>query len=368
MKCIIFVDSLASFGGGERLIYYLAKILKVKTIITTNYNPNLTYDFFKKFNIEVVFPAPRKSGYIIQAILKILYRIKIYLTANRIKKRYPADLYIGIGHFVHYFKPDIWYCLSPPRSWYDLYPYFLIHKYKKFYRRILFKFYRLISVLIDKYIASKINHIWVISKEVSRRVKKYYNREPEAIIYPSVKIPEIRVTKRGNYFLLPSRILPVKRIDLIVEVFKKTKEKLVICGSENIYGQQLKELIKGAKNIDYLGPASERELNDLYLNSKAVLSFGINEDFGLIPIEANAFLKPVICPNEGGFKETVINKKTGFLIDKPYSENLLNLINQFDEFDFNPKILRKNAERFDFINFRKKVEKEIKKIFNSYGK
>lgn len=118
----------------------------------------------------------------------------------------------------------------------------------------------------DKFVASRVPYIWVILEEVKKMVKKYYQRDAE-VIYPPVKTEDIKPTLGKGFFLLPGAIMPEKRIDLVVEVFKKTDQKLVICGEGALWEEWLRGMIKKAKNIDYLGPVSEERLKELYLNS-----------------------------------------------------------------------------------------------------
>jgi glycosyltransferase involved in cell wall biosynthesis len=139
------------------------------------------------------------------------------------------------------------------------------------------------------------------------------------VIYPPVNTSKFRCDEYGDFWLSVNRIYPEKRIDLQFEVFKKLpEERLVVIGGfaqgdhAAKYYEKLVKNIPG--NVDIRGSVTEDELIDLYARCKGLICTALDEDFGLTPIEAMASGKPVVAVNEGGFKETVVHGKTGFLV------------------------------------------------------
>jgi glycosyltransferase involved in cell wall biosynthesis len=117
------------------------------------------------------------------------------------------------------------------------------------------------------------------------------------------------------------------------------------------------------KTVIFAGSVSDEQLGHLYSRCKAAIQTAIDEDFGIIPVEAMASGKPCIAVNEGGFRETIINGKTGILVNTPYAENLTDAIRNFDNYDFNPSTCKNRARLFSeekFIERMKKAMSEFK--------
>ena len=152
---------------------------------------------------------------------------------------------------------------------------------------------------------------------------------------------------------------------------KLPNEKLIIVGSY----ERSKHFLKYAKycqeikpkNVEIKSWVSQKELLALYANCKGFITTSKDEDFGLTPVEAMASGKPVIAPNEGGYKETMINNKTGILIDNIDENKLINAIKSINqELKTNPnkykKTCEKQSKKFDIKTFIEKIKQEIKNI------
>jgi len=204
-----------------------------------------------------------------------------------------------------------------------------------------------------------------ISKAVQKRIKKYYRRE-SIIIHPPINISAIsnqqsailrlrsgRVSKKPSYFLVVSRLVPYKRIDLIVKTFNQMGLKLKIAGA----GSQLSFLQKIAKrNIEFLGNISDNSLSDLYFNSQALI-MAADEDFGITALEAQAAGRPVIALKKGGALDTIIEGKTGLFFKSQTTSDLKLAINKFKRLKFKPLDCKSNAEKFSKSIFIKKFKK-----------
>lgn len=253
-------------------------------------------------------------------------------------------------------KPEtlhICYCLTPTR--------YLWSGYNEYFnspqRRLLAR--PLISYLLawDKVAAQRPDVMIGISKAIVVRIKNYYDRDAH-FIYPPVNISKFSPLdgkkSKGKYFLVVSRLVPYKRIDLAVKVFNQLKWPLVIVGT----GSEEKKLRSMAKhNIKFTGFVSETELKDYYLGCKALI-MPQEEDFGIAAVEAQAAGKPVITYQKGGAKE-IITKKTGLFFKKQTQDSLVNTLQKFNPLAFHSRACRENARRFSKENFMQEFDKLI---------
>ena len=207
-----------------------------------------------------------------------------------------------------------------------------------------------------------IDKIITNSKNIQTKLKKKYNRI-SFINYPPIKTSEYNYKKNKGYWLSINRIVPLKRIELQIKAFSKLpNEKLYIIGDKEnkIYYEKL-EKIK-PKNVVFLDVVKEKELIKKLSEAKGLIFTAMDEDFGMAPVEAMASGKPVIAPNEGGCKETIIQGKTGILIDNINEDKLAEAIKILGK---NPEKYKnaclKQAKRFDTKIFIKNMLKHIEK-------
>ena len=212
----------------------------------------------------------------------------------------------------------------------------------------------------DQMNSSRVDHFISISKFISQRINKFYNRESQ-VIYPPVDVNNFRLNlnQREDYYVTCSRMVPYKKIDLIVETFssKFKEKKLVVIGD----GPDRKKIQKNAgKNIEFLGEASHKVLYDKISNSRAFI-FAAYEDFGIAPIEAQSCGTPVIAYGNGGALETIMpidsDKPSGVFFNEQTQESLAEAINIFEDniHIFKPELCRENAERFSIERFNKEL-------------
>ncbi|MBO3115218.1 glycosyltransferase [Winogradskyella sp. DF17] len=246
----------------------------------------------------------------------------------------------------------ICYCHSPMRYAWDLYHQYLrdsrFNRIKGIYaKRVLHKI-RLWDVInsnrVDAFVAN--------SNYIKGRIKKVYNREAH-VIYPPVDVDMFRVEEtKDNYYFTASRLVPYKKIELIVKAFNNLPEKKLVVAGDGPEYKNIKAMAK--TNIELVGFLTEEELKS-YLAKARAFVFAAEEDFGIIPVEAQASGTPVIGLGKGGLEETVIDKKTGVLFKQQNIESLIDAIGQFEKLELDPQDIRTNAERFS----KKRFEKEI---------
>lgn len=175
------------------------------------------------------------------------------------------------------------------------------------------------------------------------------------------------MTQNKNYFLSVSRLVRGKGVDLVVEVCNKLGLPLKVVGSGPELSKYQVSSIK-YKGIEFLGPVSDEELAKLYGGSKALIIASEDEDFGITAVEAQAAGTPVIAPKSGGFLETVIPGKTGFLYEGPGMvsvDSLTEALQSFDETKFKAEALRKNADKFSKERFKKEILELVNENLNS---
>jgi len=191
------------------------------------------------------------------------------------------------------------------------------------------------------------------SRVVARRIRKRYGRQA-TIINPPVDTKLYRpheVGKHGEYFLVVSRMIPYKRLDIVIDAFNDLKLPLKVVGK----GRQEAELkAKACSNITFTGPVSDAQLRELYADCRAFIFPG-EEDFGISPLEAQASGRPVIAYGAGGALETVLPGVTGEFFGAQSPASLAEVVRNFDERRYDSQVIRRHAEGFDTEVFKSKV-------------
>jgi glycosyltransferase involved in cell wall biosynthesis len=194
--------------------------------------------------------------------------------------------------------------------------------------------------------ASHPHHFIAISENVRCRIRDIYHRESD-LIYPPVETSALSLSQKDDgYFLIVSALVPYKRVDLAVEAFNRTGDRLIVVGD----GPEAVKLRKMARsNVEFGGWLPDGGVRELYAGCKAVIFPG-EEDFGIVPVEAMACGKPVVAFARGGALETVLDTPslvTGVLFREQTVESLVNAVRLCKERTFDPEALRRFALGFD---------------------
>jgi glycosyltransferase involved in cell wall biosynthesis len=198
---------------------------------------------------------------------------------------------------------------------------------------------------VDEYMAN--------SHFVSRRIEKTYRREAE-VVYPPVDVERFEVChQKDDFYVTASRMVPYKRIDLVVEAFNAMPDRqLVVIGD----GPELPKIRRMAgPNVKVMGWQTNDVLTDHLQRARAFVFAG-EEDFGIIVPEAQACGTAVISYGQGGALETVIDGQTGLFFDEQTVESLTNAVVRFESHKWDPITCRRNAERFSAEHFRQRFE------------
>ncbi len=209
------------------------------------------------------------------------------------------------------------------------------------------------------------------SKHIAAKIKRIYNRNAD-VIYPPVDTQKFSlVTQKDDYYVTASRLVPYKRIDLIVDAFAKMLDKkLVVIGS----GPEKEKIIaKATPNIDVIGYQDFDSLKSYMEKAKAFV-FAAEEDFGIIVVEAMACDTPVIAGNYGGTAESVVDGVTGILFPEQSVDSIVEAVKRFDviSHSMNYPEIRFHAEKFSRQTFEHKindyVEEKLKTFLHSQVK
>lgn len=203
------------------------------------------------------------------------------------------------------------------------------------------------------------------SKTVQQRIKKIYNRDSQ-IIYPGINTgffkPAVSINNTDNkYFLIVSRLVVHKRIDIAIKACQKLNLDLIIVGSGR-NKKNLQKLLTLNSKVKFVGKANNFELLNLYQNCLALIC-PQEEDFGLTPLEANACGKPVIAYQKGGITETIVDGKTGAFFKEQTETSLIKTLQNFDSKYFLPIDCVNNANKFSKNNFMLNLKQSITNLW-----
>lgn len=244
----------------------------------------------------------------------------------------------------------ICYCLNPARFLWDYHAYIARENIGYLVRMILPLFLYNLR-LWDRLAADRVDHFLAISRTVQQRILKFYGRNAE-IIHPPVDVRRFSPSsEHGDYFLIISRLVPYKRIDLAVQAFSQLGLPLYIIGD----GRDRNTLeAMAAPNVRFLGRVDDEAIAQ-YLSKCRAFIFPGEEDFGIAPLEAQAAGRPVIAYAGGGALETVVDGKTGLFFYEQTPEALAEAVQRFDETCFDSDAIRVHALRFDRKAFQRKL-------------
>jgi len=365
MKVAIVYDWLVWMGGGERCLEVFCELFPDAIIHTLLYSPEkITSEIIKKTKIKTSFIQNLPFA-------KKYYRnyLPLFPTAIEQFDLRDYELVLSFSHCVAkgvITSPEtchISYCCTPMRYAWDFYhEYFNQAKYNGASKYIIPFFINYLRTW-DVISAHRVNYYIAISNYVKKKIKKYYNCESD-VIYPPVNtsfyLPSD--SKPDKYFLIVSRLVPQKKIDIAIKAFNTLGFPLIIIGTgpEEKY---LKSISK--QNIQFLGWQPDEVVKKYYAECRAFLLPG-EEEFGITPLEVQSCGRPVIAFAKGGAKETVINNQTGILFYPQTPSALKDVILNFDDSKFDPKTIRNHSLKFSKDNFKTNLKNYIDTKLNDF--
>ena len=355
MKVAFVQDWFNANGGAEKVAGAILDIYDKEDLTI--------YALFDKFPVEaraeILSNRPVQTS-ILQYIPYISRIYRYFLPVmpwlmSRFRLR-GYDMVISTSHAVAKgFKADkgtlnICYCHTPLRPIWDMYDdYAASHPMGGFFPyRAFVNYLRRWDVAT----AGRVHYFIANSKHIQQRIEKSYGRQ-SAVIYPPVRVEQFTLSTkpRKDYYLCVGRIVPYKKIDLIVKAFMQMPEKNLVVIGDGWGATAVNEMIKDHKNIEWHGYQDDKTMLQYIQEARACI-FAAKEDFGIMCVEVQACGTPVIALNYGGYKETVIAGETGLFFDQ---QTELSIIDAVTLFDNNPLInhttIRDNALRFSEERF-----------------
>ncbi len=339
-RVVLVHDWLTGMRGGEKCLEAACLRWPAATLHTLIHNPGSVSPTIEACDIRpsLLNRLPGSSRY---------YRYLLPLIPMAAGWRIPdADLVLSFSHCAAKSAqppsgvPHISYCFTPMRyAW---------HMQEQYFRRGVKA--KVIDLLLsrlrnwDRRTSNRVTHFVAISRTVQNRIRECYDRESN-VIYPPVDTAFYTPApvSREDFYLVVSAFAPYKRFDLAVEACTKLGRRLVVIGT----GQDAAKLkALAGPTVQFLGWQSDEVIRDHFRWAKALL-FPAEEDFGIVPVEAQACGCPVIAFGKGGATETV-SERTGVFFEEQSVESMIDGIERFEaiEDSFDPKAARKNAMPF----------------------
>ena len=361
MKVAIVHDWLVTYGGGERVVEQMLALYPDADIFT------LVYD---KKKIATHFPPEKVHASFMQ---KIPFVTKLYTKVlSWMPRAFEAFDFSGYDLVLASSSSCAKGVITPPTVPYLAY----IHSPMRYAWDAYFGYYRASGVLTrffmrrqmpalrqwDYVSSQRIDTVVANSRYIARRIQKFWNRDAQ-VIHPPVDVE--RLTPNGrpadDFYVAFSRFVPYKRLDLAITACGELGRKLVVIGAGK-QGKELKAIAARYDGITLTGRISDDEVAN-YLQRCRALIFCAEEDFGIIPVEAQACGRPVVAYGAGGARETVIDGKTGVFFDAQTTESLTSALLRFEQLEqdgaFVAQDIAAHAQQFSAARFRRELQAAI---------
>ncbi len=356
-KVAVVHDWLTGMRGGEKVLEAILRLFPGADLFTLLYNPGSLTPLIEERSITTSFidRLPFKAS-------RYRHYLPLFPLAIEQFDFHGYDLVISSSHcvargvIVPPGVPHVSFIHSPMRYVWDMYP-------EYFPRRGLAGRFVIPAIahylrMWDVSVAPRVDRYVCNSAFVAERVRRYYGRDATVVFPPSVaddtEVPDL--AGREDYYLIVSAFAPYKRIDLAVEAFTGLDRKLVIVGG----GQDEKKLARTRlPNVEFRGNLGPDEIRGLYRRARGLLFPGL-EDFGIVPVEAQAQGCPVIAYGRGGALETVVADKTGVLFAEQTVASLRAALREHESLRYRREDFQKNIRKFTSRAFREGFLREIK--------
>jgi len=358
MKVALVHDWLNQIGGAEAVLEVLAEIFPAAPVYTSIYAPDAMPEAYRAWEIRTTW-LDRLPG--------------IHHHHQRYLPFYPLafggltlrgyDLVISnksafcLGVRTPPETRHLCYCLTPTRFVWDYDAYVELEQVgtaARLLARLLLGWLR----RWERSAAERVTAFAAISTEIEGRIQRFYGRN-SAVIHPPVGTHRFAPSSsHDDYFLIVSRLIPYKRIDLAVQAFSELGLPLWVAGSGR--DQARLEALAGP-SVRFLGRVPDEALPDLYARCRAYILPGL-EDFSIAPVEAMAAGRPVIAYARGGALDTVLDGVTGTFFPEPTTGSLAEAVRRFDALTFDSAAIRAHAEQFDTAVFKDQISAWVTQI------
>lgn len=361
MKVALVHDSLAEYGGAERVLLALSKIFPQAPIYTAFYYPQhlgQAAALFAQKNIRTTYLAKLPFAYQLRSPLRLLAPhafSRLDLTEFEViissTNSYQAKAVRTSPGAVH-----LCYCHTPARSLYgyDTSSNWRANRLTHFGGKLINHYLR----LIDFKLAGQPTVMIANSRTTAARIKKFYRRDSR-IIYPPVMLPPLPATfkkpdKQAPYYLYVNRLQFAKHPELALQACLQLKRHLKIVGVGSLL-PQLKQLAAGRPEIEFLGQVDDDRLVQLYAGARALLYPVVDEDLGLVPLEAMSLGTPVIAHRSGGPLETIKPNVGGLFFSTLSEAGLVAAIELFEKQTFSRLQVSRSVSDYSYSVFRREI-------------
>ncbi len=370
VKVALVHDWLTSMRGGEKVLEALCRMFPEADLFTLLHNPGSVSPviedrrIFTSFINRLPFKTTRYRHY-----------LPLFPTAIELFNFKGYHLIISTSHCVAKgvrTPPDalhISYLHTPMRYVWDMYEEYFGEDQIRWWQRKIIPFFANYLRMWDVSSANRVDHFIANSLHVAKRIRKNYRRKA-TVIYPPVDTELFPVSNReGAYYLIVSAMVPYKRLDLAIRVFNERDDLLYVIGN----GPEKERLQKlAAGNIRFIDWQPAEQLARYYGGCKALIFPG-EEDFGIVPVEAQSCGKPVIAYQRGGALETVIGfdganegKCTGVFFKEQTAPALVQALEQFETLHWDARFIHQHARQFRRERFINEMELFIEQAVKSF--
>ena len=370
MKKALIHDWFSVYAGSE-------KCVESFTNIWDDFEVYSLIDFLSDKDRELILKGKKANTSFVQNLPKAKEKYRNYLPFFPLAiEQFDLSEYdvilssshaVAKGVLTHSNQLHISYIHTPIRYAWDLYHQYLRESgLDKGLKGKLAKYFLHKIRIWDMSTINRVDHYIANSHYIARRIKKVYGKE-STVIYPPVDVEKFKFCEeKQEFYMTASRMVPYKKIDMIVEAFSKTDKRLIVIGT----GPDMEKIkTKAGKNVELMGYQSDAVMIDMMQKAKAFI-FAAEEDFGITPVEAQACGTPVICLGRGGTKETVIDMVSGVHFIEQTVDALLEAVEKFEKNSdsFEPKKIRENALRFSKERFEKEIEAFVNEKYEIFKK
>ena len=363
LKTAIVHEWLVNYAGSEKCVESFINICPDATVYSL-------VDFLNEEQREIILKGKFAQTSFIQKLpganTRHRYYLPLFPKAIESFDLSDYDIIISSSHAVakgvktNKKQLHISYCYSPMRYAWDNADEYL-KGFKGSVAKLFIKYLRRWDLKSSK----NPDYIVAISEHIRKKIKRIYNRDAD-VIYPPVDTDKFQLeTNKSDYYLAASRLVPYKKIDLIIDAFAKMLDKkLVVIGS----GPEKEKIIaKATPNIDVIGYQDFESLKSYMQKAKAFV-FAAEEDFGIVVVEAMACGTPVIAFGIGGAAETVVDGVTGILFPEQTVDSIVEAVKRFDviSHSMNYKEIRLHSERFSRQTFERNIKDYVNEKLKNF--
>ncbi|AUW95078.1 MAG: glycosyltransferase family 4 protein [Sulfobacillus thermosulfidooxidans] len=342
MKVALVHDWLVTMGGAERVLETLAHMYPDAPIYTGVLDRSRLSPYLQQRTIYSTFVQrlPRAKRWYNRYLPLLMYGFEQF-DLSRYDLVISSSAAIAKGVLTRAETVHVSYIHTPMRYAWDLYHDYHNREAKGLTRRLMGPVFHYVR-LWDRLSADRADVLVANSHTVQQRIRKHYRRSAE-VVFPPVNIDRFQPAPHpGDYYLVLSRLVAYKRVDLAIEAANALGIKLVVAGD----GPERERLARlASRHVEFVGAVDDEKASALMTGAKGLIFPG-EEDFGIVPVEMQAAGRPVIAYGQGGVKDTVIDGKTGVFFDRQEIDAVIAAIRRAETITWDSQAIRQHTEQF----------------------